>query len=175
MEEQPTETPAPTSHNDEKMKVFRFLLSRHASVFIHFRPLLSNVEVKVPFRLRGNEQVVFQLGVDMPVPIPDLAYDARGVSGTLSFKGNPFHCHVPWEAVIAMVGEDGKGLVWVEDMSAKMRAELTAKSEPPQAYVHPEWPEPKPVSETAKTGTYLKPVNKAAAAAGWGVITGDKK
>jgi hypothetical protein len=49
----------------------------------------------------------------MAKPIPDLKVDKNGVSGTLSFKGEPFFCRVPWEALFAVVGtEDSKGAVW---------------------------------------------------------------
>lgn len=104
-----------------KLDVFRALLHQ-GSVFIH---LDARDEVMVPYHLQGQEQVVIQVGLDMPVPIPDLEYNSGGVSGTLSFKGKPFHVSVPWDSVFAIVGENAQGLVWHEDMpkSIKERAE----------------------------------------------------
>ena len=32
------------------------------------------------------------------------------------FKGTPFECFLPWNAVFAVVGEDDKGMVWDEDL-----------------------------------------------------------
>lgn len=55
--------------------------------------------VRVPKRLRGREEVTFIFGFDLPIPIPDLFVDATGISGTLSFKGRPYPCYVPWTAV----------------------------------------------------------------------------
>jgi hypothetical protein len=74
--------------------------------------------------LRAQAQVVLQVGLDMPVPIPDLRVDEAGVFGTLSFKGVPFACFVPWGAVFALVGDDAKGMVWHTDMPAEVAAEM---------------------------------------------------
>jgi stringent starvation protein B len=92
------------------------------SVFIHLDPRRSGV--LVPSRLRSQAQVVLQVGLDMPVPIPDLRIDQEGVFGTLSFKGVPFACFVPWGAVFALVGEDAKGMVWHADMPLEIAAEV---------------------------------------------------
>jgi stringent starvation protein B len=92
------------------------------SVFIHLDPRRSGV--LVPARLRSQPQVVLQVGLDMPVPIPDLRIDQEGVFGTLSFKGVPFACFVPWAAVFALVGEDAKGMVWHADMPQEIAAEV---------------------------------------------------
>ena len=56
-----------------KKDVARALLLR-GSVFIHLDP--RKASVLVPARLRLQPQVVLQVGLDMPVPIPDLrVYD----------------------------------------------------------------------------------------------------
>ncbi len=80
--------------------------------------------VLVPTRLRLQAQVVLQVGLDMPVPIPDLRIDEEGVYGTLSFKGVPFTCFIPWGAVFALVGDDAKGMVWPAEMPAEIAAEV---------------------------------------------------
>jgi stringent starvation protein B len=80
--------------------------------------------VLVPARLRIQPQVVLQVGLDMPVPIPDLRIDDEGVYGTLSFKGVPFTCFVPWHAVFALVGDDAKGMVWSSEMPFEIASEV---------------------------------------------------
>lgn len=72
--------------------------------------------------------MVLQVGLDMPVPIPDLRVDEEGVFGTLSFKGVPFTCFVPWRSVFALVGEDGKGMVWSADMPSEVAGELAREA-----------------------------------------------
>ena len=104
-----------------KKDVSRALLLR-GSVFIHLDPRKPGV--LVPARLRNQAQVVLQIGLDMPVPIPDLRVDEEGVFGTLSFKGVPFTCFVPWGSVFALVGDDGKGMVWVSEMPSEVAGEL---------------------------------------------------
>jgi len=64
----------------------------------------------------------------MPVPIPDLRVDDEGIFGTLSFKGIPFSCFVPWGAVFALVGEDSKGMVWSKEMPEEIANALVRES-----------------------------------------------
>jgi stringent starvation protein B len=73
---------------------------------------------------------VLQVGLDMPVPIPDLRVDEEGVFGTLSFKGVPFGCTVPWSAVFALVGDDGKGMIWSAEMPHEVAGELERDARP---------------------------------------------
>jgi hypothetical protein len=111
-------TPSPLP---AKKDVARALLLR-GSLFVHLDPRRPGV--LVPSRLRSQAQVVLQVGLDMPVPIPDLRVDEAGLFGTLSFKGVPFACFVPWGAVFALVGEDAKGMVWNTDMPVEIAAEV---------------------------------------------------
>lgn len=97
------------------------------SVFIHLDPRRAGV--LVPWRLRSQAQVVLQVGLDMPVPIPDLRIDEEGVFGTLSFKGVPFACFVPWGAIFALVGEDAKGMVWNSEMPSEVAAEVEREAQ----------------------------------------------
>lgn len=147
--------------NDEKHKIFRFMLQHEDSVLIHVDPRKKGVIV--PTWLHSHSQVVLQVGLNMPVPIPDLCFDEEGVLGTLSFKGVPFTCFMPWSSIFALVRDDRKGKVWSDDMPAELLEEIKAKSLPTAD-----------VSETAKTNPYLRPVNKLAARAGWGVIDGGR-
>jgi hypothetical protein len=72
----------------------------------------------------------------MPVPIPDLRLDDDGISCTLSFNRAPFFCVVPWSSIFAMVGDDGRGMVWPDDVPAEVarqaqgRADGAARKEP---------------------------------------------
>ena len=104
-----------------KKDIARALMLR-GTVFVHLDPR-SDV-VMVPRWLKNQPQLVLQVGLDMPVPIPDLRVDDKGVSGTLSFSRSPFFCSVPWEVVFALVGDEGKGMVWPEDMPPEIAAEV---------------------------------------------------
>lgn len=104
-----------------KKDVARALLLK-GSMFVHLDPRRD--DVRVPAWLMNQPQLVLQVGLDMPVPIPDLRVDGRGVFGTLSFNRTPFTCSVPWEAVFAVVGDDGRGMVWPESMPPEIAAEV---------------------------------------------------
>jgi len=98
------------------------MLLRKGSLFIHLDPRVT--DVVVPPWLRHQAQLVLQVGYDMPIPIPDLRVDGDGVMGTLSFSRTPFSCVVPWSAVFALVGDEGRGMVWPESMPAEIVAEV---------------------------------------------------
>jgi stringent starvation protein B len=104
-----------------KKDVARALLLR-GSVFVHLDPRIAGMVV--PQWLRSQPQLVLQIGLDMPIPIPDLRVDDDGVYGTLSFQRSPFTCKVPWSGIFALVGEDGRGMVWPEDLPAEIAAEV---------------------------------------------------
>ncbi|MBK8170213.1 MAG: hypothetical protein IPK60_07680 [Sandaracinaceae bacterium] len=112
-----------------KKDVARALLLR-GSVFVHLDPRIA--EVSVPDFLRTQPQLVLQIGLDLPVPIPDLRVDDAGVFGTLSFARSPHSCVVPWNAVFALVGDDGKGMVWPNDMPAEIAAEVDMEKPKPK-------------------------------------------
>jgi hypothetical protein len=65
----------------------------------------------------------------MPVPIRDLRVDETGVFGTLSFNRAPFTCMVPWHAVFALVGDDGRGMVWPDSMPPEIAQEIEREAE----------------------------------------------
>jgi hypothetical protein len=109
------ETPPP------KKDVARALLLR-GSVYVYLDPRRS--EVLVPPWFSKQPQLVLQVGLDLPVPIPDLRVDDNGVFGTLSFNRAPFTCAVPWSGVFALVGDDGMGMVWPDDVPAEIAAEI---------------------------------------------------
>jgi stringent starvation protein B len=96
-----------------KKEVALALLER-SSVHVHLDPRASGVVV--PSWFKKQPQLVLQIGLNMPVPIPDLRLDEEGMSCTLSFNRTPFYCVVPWHGVYAMVGDDGRGMVWPDDV-----------------------------------------------------------
>lgn len=104
-----------------KLDVARYLLSQ-GSVFVHLDP--REAGVVVPQWYRQEPQLVLQIGLDMPVPIPDLRVDEEGVYGTLSFNRSPFTCRVDWDAIFALAGDDGRGMVWPESMPEEISQEI---------------------------------------------------
>jgi stringent starvation protein B len=108
---------SPTQPLPPKKEVGLALLER-SSVYVHLDP--RQEAVVVPAWFKKQPQLVLQVGMNMPVPIPDLRLDDDGMSCTLSFNRAPFFCVVPWSSVFAMVGEDGRGMVWPDDVPAEV-------------------------------------------------------
>jgi hypothetical protein len=50
------------------------------------------------------------------------------MSCTLSFNRAPFYCVVPWSSVFAMVGDDGRGVVWPEDVPAEVARQAQVRA-----------------------------------------------
>lgn len=116
----------------DKLEVARYLLSQ-GSVFVHLDP--RDVGVVVPQWYREEPQLVLQIGLNMPVPIPDLRVDEEGVYGTLSFNRSPFTCRIDWDAVFALAGDDGRGMVWPDSMPQEISEEIereAGRSAPPE-------------------------------------------
>lgn len=90
-------------------------------MFVHLDPRAA--EVQVPEWFKKQPQLVLQIGLNMPVPIPDLHLDDQKMSCTLSFNRSPFLCVVPWAAVFAMVDEEGRAMVWPEDVPPEVQAQ----------------------------------------------------
>jgi stringent starvation protein B len=126
----------------DKKDVTRALLLR-GNTFVHFDPRKDNI--RIPIRLRLQAQVVIQIGLDMPVPIPDLRVDDEGIYGTLSFKGDPFTCFIPWSAIFAVVGEDARGMVWNAEMPSEIAAEVAREKDKAS--------KPKPLSNVTPLNT----------------------
>lgn len=101
-----------------KKDVALALLER-SSVFVHLDPRARGVVV--PQSFKKEAQLVLQIGLNMAVQIPDLRLDDDGMSCTLSFSRSPFFCVLPWAAVFAMVGEDGRGMVWPNDVPPEIQ------------------------------------------------------
>src|SRR5271155_3225286 len=106
------------SHPLPPKKDVALALLEKSKVLVHLDPRKDGVIV--PMGFRKQPQLVLQIGLNMPVPIPDLRLDEEGMSCTLSFNRSPFYCVVPWASVFAMVGEDGRGMVWPDDVPAEV-------------------------------------------------------
>jgi stringent starvation protein B len=113
--------------NREKYVCATSILNTNNSVFIHLNP--RHTGVKVPASFLYQDYMVLQFGHDMPIPIPDLNVDNKFISGTLSFKGVPFLCMIPWEAVFAIVGDSSKGLVWDDDVPISAKGTMNSINE----------------------------------------------
>jgi stringent starvation protein B len=72
--------------------------------------------VIVPAHLRGEAHLVLQYGHDLPISIPDLEIDDYGVRATLSFQRTPHLTVVPWSAVYVVACDDGRGVLYQEDV-----------------------------------------------------------
>lgn len=92
------------------------------SLFIHLDPRRSGVVV--PKWLMGQPQLVLQVGLNMAIQIPDLTVDEEGITCTLSFNRSPFWCKLPWTAVYALVGEDGRGMIWPNDVPPEVATQM---------------------------------------------------
>jgi stringent starvation protein B len=80
--------------------------------------------VDVPDQHRSEPKQVLRLGHGLTPPIPDLDIDDTGIRATLTFRGKPFPCRIPWAAVYAVVAEDGRGLVWPEHVPPEVQSEF---------------------------------------------------
>jgi stringent starvation protein B len=107
-----------------KKEVALALLER-SSVHVHLDPRAPGVVV--PAWFKKQPQLVLQIGLNMPVPIPDLRLDEEGLSCTLSFNRTPFFCVVPWPSVYAMVGDDGRGMVWPDDVPPEVASQARGR------------------------------------------------
>jgi len=113
-----------------KKDVMLALLER-SSVFIHLDP--RREEVRVPAWFKKQPQLVLQVGLNMAVRIPDLDVSDDAVSCTLSFSRSPFFCYMPWTAVFALVSEDGKGMLWPNDIPPEVAAQQAERVQKDQA------------------------------------------
>jgi len=106
--------PEQMSHPLPPKKDVALALLERSSVHVHLDP--RGAGVVVPPWFKRQPQLVLQIGLNMPVPIPDLRLDEEGLACTLSFNRSPFYCVVPWLSVFAMVGDDGRGMVWPDEV-----------------------------------------------------------
>ncbi len=145
-------------------------------MFIHLDPRRDGVIV--PGWLKRQPQLVLQVGLNMALPIPDLDIGEQAICCTLSFNRSPIFCRVPWPAVFGLVGEDGRGRIWPEDVPLEVAAQMkqqaskeaakeAAKAQRQQArgrlQAIPAAAAAKAQTETVAQKTAAKPVEQAAA------------
>lgn len=73
---------------------------------------------------------MLQYGNDLPIPIPDLQVDEYGVTATLSFSRSPQYTVVPWSAVYVVASDDGRGVLYHEDVPPDVSVTARAEGEP---------------------------------------------
>jgi stringent starvation protein B len=100
-------------------------LLEQSDVFVHIDPRPE--EVRVPQWFKKQAQLVLQIGLNMPVPIRDLEVNDDSITCTLSFNRSPFFCFLPWKSIYALVGSDGRAMVWPDDIPPEVAAQA-AKS-----------------------------------------------
>jgi hypothetical protein len=106
-------------------------LLEHSSVLVHLDP--RPPEVLVPNWFKKQPQLALQIGLNLPVPIKDLEITEHGFSCTLSFSRTPHFCSLPWSAVYALVGENGRGMVWPDDIPAEVALAQQQAKRPEQS------------------------------------------
>lgn len=112
-----------------KKEVALALLER-SNVDVYLDPRAKGVVV--PPQFRKEPRLILKIGLNMPVPIPDLRLDDESMSCTLSFNRSPFYCVVPWPSVFAMVGEDGRGMVWPDDVPQELAVKVVDPGSDPR-------------------------------------------
>lgn len=134
-------------------------LLEQSTVFVHLDP--RDDSVRVPPWFKKQPQLVLQIGLNMAIPIPDLDVSDEAVSCTLSFQRAPHFCWIPWKAIFALVGENGRGMVWPDDVPSEVAAQAgqQRKEEKPKLRAVPPKVEAAPVAAKAKK----KRARKAAA------------
>jgi stringent starvation protein B len=113
-----------------KKEVALALLER-SNVDVYLDPRAKGVVV--PPQFRKEPRLILKIGLNMPVPIPDLRLDDESMSCTLSFNRTKFFCVVPWMSVFAMVGDDGRGMVWPDDVPQELAVRVDNQSSPASA------------------------------------------
>jgi hypothetical protein len=127
-------------------KEVALMLLESSDVFIHLDP--RKEQVAVPPWLKKQPHLILQVGLNMPVAIPDLDVDDDGVTCTLSFNRSPFWCKLPWSAIYALVSKDARGMVWPDDVPPEVAMKfvkqdgVAAQPAAAQPVVAPLAPEP---------------------------------
>jgi stringent starvation protein B len=145
-----------------KKKDVALALLEQASVFVHLDPRTD--KVFVPPWFKRQPQLVLQIGLNMAIPIPDLEVDDAGLSCTLSFNRSPHKCQIPWSAVFALVGDNGRGMVWPDDVPPEVAAEAEKQAKAQQAKAKMA-AVPAPAAAAAAGATPAKPAAKRKKAA----------
>jgi len=85
-----------------KQKVFLESLASCLYVWVFVDSAVKGVSLPANVHKDDAGTVPLTFGMSLPVNIPDLIADDRGISATLSFGRKPFPCFIPWAAVICI-------------------------------------------------------------------------
>jgi hypothetical protein len=110
-------------------------LLEQATVLVHLDP--RGEQVMVPPWFKRQPQLVLQIGLNMPKPIPDLNVDDEGISCTLSFSNTPHYCKLPWSSVYALIGASGRGMVWPDDVPKEVAGQYVVTTPKEEAKPRP--------------------------------------
>ncbi len=102
-----------STERPSKQQAFLALL-KEGWTSLHLDARRASVVVPDPFRSEAH--LILQYGHDLPIPIPDLEIDEEGVRATLSFSRTAHRTSIPWTAVYAVTGVDGRGVLFDEDV-----------------------------------------------------------
>jgi len=111
--------------NLEKRKLFEFFL-REGIAHLHFDARVDGV--CVPDDCKNQQSLV--LSFSYRYNIADFEFDDKQVVATLSFRGRPFRCVIPWSAVYAI--GDAKNQI-VTDQGELKETEQPKKNLTPEA------------------------------------------
>jgi stringent starvation protein B len=93
-----------------------------------------------------------RLNLSYRYAIPDLNISEERVQATLSFGGEHFQCHLPWESIFGITSHaSGDGQVWPEDLPVEVMQTLADRHDR-------ERPRPQPAQHPAKARPALSPV-----------------
>lgn len=138
------------------------MLLENADVFIHLDPRREHVIV--PPHLKQQAHLILQIGLNMPVAIPDLEVTDEGITCTLSFNRSPVWCRLPWSSIYAVVSNDtdARGMVWPDDVPSEVAFRFIKQGESPAPPSKPAVvpvPAPAPVPVPVPDGDAVPPVS----------------
>jgi stringent starvation protein B len=94
-------------------------------------------DVVVPDYLTGEHHL--RLNLSYRFYLPDLEIDDWGVRATLSFRGEGFHCLLPWAAIFAMTQEGAeRGWLWPQDLPPELMEAIAREEARPKLRLVPE-------------------------------------
>jgi len=113
-----------------KKDVALALLDGAPTVFVHLDARREGVQV--PDHLRDRPQLILRVGYSLTPPI-NINVDDSGITCTLSFNRSFYACVLPWSAIFGMVGDDGRAMLWPDDIPPEVEKMFPPPSGPTAA------------------------------------------
>ena len=108
-----------------KRKAFEDLL-QHSRLYLTLDTRVTGV--KIPSEHQGKSALTIIFGLDMPLPLADLAVDDNGIEVTLSFERSPHHCSIPWDAVWYLVpAGDKEGILFEHSLPEAVKKTMESQ------------------------------------------------